>query len=71
MEVTIGAVEAVVGVATVLIAGPLIQVVTLRVGFNGLRDDVKDTKKDVKILVAKVTDIEKWIAVREDREKEN
>ncbi len=62
MEITIGAVEAAAGIITILILGPITQVITLRIGFNGLR-------KDVKTLVQKMTAIEKWIAVREDREK--
>ena len=69
MEITIGAVEAVIGVATVLIAGPVVQVITLRIGFNGLRGDVKDTKKAVGELTSKVGEIKTWIAVREDRER--
>ncbi len=71
MEITIGAVEAFVGVAAVLIAGPIVQVVTLRVGFNGLRSDVRDTKKDVGVLKTDVGEIKTWIAVREDREGGN
>ena len=67
MEFTLGLFEVVMGIIVMLVVGPVAQFVTLKVGFNGLRDDVRDTKNDVRSLLNKYSVTDKQVAVHEEK----
>ncbi len=44
----LGYVQAVVGLVILIVVGPVAQVITLRIGMNGLRADLKENRVDIK-----------------------
>ena len=51
MNVDLGTIEIVAGLTVLLLVAPLLQFWTLKLGLNGMREDVKEIKKDVKTVV--------------------
>ena len=63
----IGTVETVVGLIALLVIAPILQFWTLKLGLNGMREDVKETRADVKVLVAADAEKDTHIAVHDQR----
>ncbi len=67
MEFTLGIFEALLGISLIIVIGPVAQFVTLRVGFNGLRVDIRDMKKNIGSLLEKYSETDKQVAVHEEK----
>jgi len=52
LSMELGNIEVVVGLIVILLVAPLLQFWTLKLGLNGMREDVKEIRGDVKTLVA-------------------
>ena len=65
--VTIGYLESLLGLVVLVVLGPVVQFVTLRVGVNGMRADVKEVRADVKKLVASDADQHIALALHDQR----
>ena len=74
ISMELGIVQAVVGLVILIVIGPVAQIITLKVSFNGLREDIKEgrgdikeIRTDVKGLVASTAQQNTDIAVHDQR----
>ena len=67
LSMEVGYIEAVVALVLLVVIGPVAQVVTLKVGFNGMREDVKEIKESCKVLSRSAAEQDTKIAVHDER----
>ena len=63
----IGYIEAVVALVLLVVIGPVAQVITLKVGFNGMREDIREIKKSCTVLTTSTAKQDTDIAVHDQR----
>ena len=63
----LGYVQVVVGIIVLVVIGPVAQLVTLRVGFNGMREDVREIKMSMSKIAESDADQNTSLAVHDQR----
>ena len=69
LSMNLGNVEVIAGLVVLLVIAPLLQFWTLKLGLNGMREDVKEICEDVKLLVQADAEHNTGLAVHDQQLK--
>ncbi len=67
LSMELGNIEVIAGLVVLLLIAPLLQFWTLKLGLNGMREDVKEIKDSCRVLSKSAATQDKDIAVHDQR----